>query len=175
MDGEDTRRESTEQGGGEATAGTGGGFDPSRKPRLAPGEFEPRIGERPTRLRVFLWSLPAWAILVLLWWLAIEGNLEQLAASVALWAVCVVFWAVVLTAWVAHNRNLAHRMEEKRGGRKGAPDVPLVIEDDALGRKMEVPEGADRAREIAVFTMKGRKVFTVIERKPGLIDLDRIR
>jgi len=156
-------------------SGQANGFDPARAPRIGPGEFEPELGEKSSRLKVLLWAVPAWAILVLLWWVAIRENPEQLVLSVALWVICVVFWSVVLTAWVAHNRNLAHRMEAKRGGRKGAPDVPLVIERDALGRNVEVPDGAVRASEVTVRTEGDRKVFTAIERKPGLIELDPVR
>lgn len=106
------------------------------------------------------WGIPAWAIVAVTWVLAIQRQWDLLLIGLALGAVALLAALGVIWAWVAHNRALAHRRERARGGRRGAPDVPLVIEADARGREVVVDEGAAGARVLVARVVDGRKVIS---------------
>lgn len=105
---------------------------------------------RPSGWKLIAWSVPAWAIVGFAWFMAITRQPTQLLVGLGIGVGALVVAWVVVTAWVAHNRSLAHRREAERGGRRGAPDVPLVIERDARGRHVRVAPEAGGARVVVV-------------------------
>lgn len=103
---------------------------------------------RPPRWKLLAWGIPAWAVVVLVWVLAVRDQPAGLVIGLAAGIVALALATGAIWAWVAHNRALARRREAQRGGRRGAPDVPLVISTDARGRTVRIAPGADRARVV---------------------------
>ena len=110
---------------------------------------------RPPARRLIAWSVPAWGIVGLVWTLAIMWQPRELLIGLGIGLASLLLAGVVVSAWVAHNRRLAHRREAARGGRRGAPDVPLRIERDARGRAVRIEPGAHTAR-VVVVTVTGQ-------------------
>jgi hypothetical protein len=105
---------------------------------------------RPPARRLIIWSIPAWGIVGALWMMAVTRQPRELLIGLGIGLASLLLAGVVVTTWVAHNRRLAHRREAARGGRRGAPDVPLLIERDARGRAVRIAPGADSARVVVV-------------------------
>lgn len=103
---------------------------------------------RPPRWKLVAWGVPAWAIVAFLWFMAIRDQPAALVIGLAAGLVALSLAAGAIWAWVAHNRSLARRREAVRGGRRGAPDVPLVVATDARGRTVRVYPGAREARVV---------------------------
>lgn len=114
---------------------------------------------RPPRWKLLAWGLPAWAIVALAWVMAIERQWDLLVIGLGIGAVALLVATGAIWAWVAHNRALARRRERARGGRKGAPDVPLVVQRDARGRPVVIAPGCDRARLLVARVDGDRKVI----------------
>ena len=109
---------------------------------------------RPPRWKLLAWGVPAWAIVALLWFLAIREQPAALVIGLGAGIVALALAAGAIWAWVAHNRSLARRREAMRGGRRGAPDVPLQVTSDARGRTVRIHPGA-RASRIVVARVDG--------------------
>lgn len=105
------------------------------------------------------WGIPAWAIVVLAWVMAISRQWDLLVIGLGVGVVALLVATGAIWAWVAHNRALARRRERARGGRRGAPDVPVIVERDARGRPVMIAEGSDRARLLVARVEDGRKVI----------------
>lgn len=109
---------------------------------------------RPARWKLIAWGIPAWAIVGLVWFFAIEDQPAALVIGLGAGIVALALAAGSIWAWVAHNRALARRREAARGGRRGAPDVPLVFTEDARGRRVRIHPAAREAR-IVVARVEG--------------------
>lgn len=112
---------------------------------------------RPSGWKLVAWSVPAWAIVGLAWFMAVTRQPRELLIGLGIGAGALVIAWIVVTAWVAHNRSLARRREAQRGGRRGAPDVPLAIERDARGRSVQIIPGAVQSRVVVVSVAGDRK------------------
>lgn len=112
---------------------------------------------RPSGWKLVAWSVPAWAIVALAWFMAATRQPRELLIGLGIGVGALVIAWIVVTAWVAHNRSLARRREAQRGGRRGAPDVPLVIERDARGRTVQILAGAVDSRVVVVSVAGDRK------------------
>lgn len=114
---------------------------------------------RPPRWKLVAWGMPAWAIVVVVWLLAIDRQWSALVLGLCIGGVALLMAAGAVWAWVAHNRSLAHRRERERGGRRGAPDVPVLVERDARGRPGVVAQGARDARMLVARVHDGAKLI----------------
>lgn len=114
---------------------------------------------RPPRWKLLAWGIPAWTIVVLAWVMAISRQWDLLVIGLGVGAIALLVAVGVIWAWVAHNRALARRRERERGGRRGAPDIPIAIERDARGRPVVIADGCDRARLLVARVDDGRKVI----------------
>lgn len=103
---------------------------------------------RPPRWKLVAWGIPAWAIVGFLWFMAIRNQPAGLVIGLGAGIVALALAAGAIWAWVAHNRSLARRREAVRGGRRGAPDVPLEVTTDARGRTVRIHAGARGARVV---------------------------
>lgn len=115
---------------------------------------------RPPRWKLVAWGVPAWALVVVVWVLATTRQWSALVLGLAIGAIALVVAVGAIWAWVGHNRALAHRRERVRGGRRGAPDVPLIIERDARGHAVVIADGAMDARLLVARLNDGTKVIT---------------
>lgn len=113
--------------------------------------------KRPPSWKLAAWSAPAWGIVAFAWFMAVTRQPSELLLGLGIGLGALVAAWIVITAWVAHNRGLARRREAQRGGRRGAPDVPLVIERDARGRHVDVSPAAVDARVVVVSVADDRK------------------
>ena len=111
---------------------------------------------RPPRWKLVAWGVPAWAIVAALWFMAIRDQPAALAIGLGAGIVALGLAAGAIWAWVAHNQSLARRREAARGGRRGAPDVPLEFSTDARGRRVTIHHGARDAR-IVVARVEGEQ------------------
>lgn len=146
--------------------------------RLQPREWESSVEHQlPTRLhgqilppgasRRGRWStaataIPAWVIFGLIWWRAIAEQPDQLAVGAIIWGACALLTAVVIIAWVAWNRGLAHRRERRYGGRSGAPEGEVAYDHDALGRQVVISDGAPTARHLTADVVDGTKRIGIV-------------
>lgn len=105
------------------------------------------------------WGIPAWTLVVIAWVMAITRQADLLVIGLAIGVLALLVAMGAIWAWVAHNRSLAHRRERARGGRRGAPDVPVVVERDARGRPVVIAPGCDRARLLVARLEGDRKVI----------------
>lgn len=105
------------------------------------------------------WGIPAWTIVVIAWVMAITRQADLLVIGLVIGVLALLVAMGAIWAWVAHNRALAHRRERARGGRRGAPDVPVVVERDARGRPVEIAPGCERARLLVARIEGDRKVI----------------
>lgn len=115
---------------------------------------------RPSRGRLLAWGLPAWAIAITVIVMAIRHQPGTFLIGLAIGASAIAVAAAVVSAWVAHNRSLARRREAERGGRRGAPDRPLVITSDARGRTVRISPGAREARVVIARVEGDEKILT---------------
>ena len=109
------------------------------------------------RWKVRLIGLFGWLAVIAVWYLGISQGLDNLADSLLLILAIVAAVSAVIFSWVFHNKHLARRREARYGGRKGAQDRPLVLEYDALGRKIELDPGSRDARLLEVSVTGGLK------------------
>lgn len=123
------------------------------------GQILPPGASRRGRWRTAVTGIPAWLILGLIWWRAIVEQPDQLVVGALIWAACAVFTFTTVVGWVAWNRSLAHRRERKYGGRSGAPDGTIAYENDALGRRVVIADGAAAARHLRVEITEAAKHF----------------
>lgn len=114
---------------------------------------------RPSAMKLVAWSVPAWAIVGFAWFMAVTRQPLALLVGLGIGLAALLVAWVVVGAWVAHNRALAHRREAQRGGRRGAPDRPLLITRDARGREIDIAPDAGVARVVTVSVVDGRKVI----------------
>jgi len=114
---------------------------------------------RPPRWKLIAWGLPAWAIVGVVWFLALQRQPRALVIGLAIGFVGLAAFAGAITAWVAHNRRLARRREAHRGGRRGAPVKEIVVTEDARGRPVRIAPGARDARVLVVRMEDGAKVI----------------
>jgi hypothetical protein len=114
---------------------------------------------RPPRWKLLAWGIPAWAIVAVVWVLALERQPRGLVIGLAIGFVGLAVFAGAISAWVAHNRRLARRREAERGGRRGAPVMDIVVTEDARGRPVRIAQGARDARILVVRVKDGEKVI----------------
>lgn len=103
---------------------------------------------RPPRWKLIAWGVPAWLVVALVWFLAIRDQPAALAIGLGVGLAALAIAAGAIWAWVAHNQALARRREASRGGRRGAPEVPLRVPTDARGRRVVIHDGARGARTV---------------------------
>jgi len=103
---------------------------------------------RPPRWKLLAWGLPAWALVGLVWFMAIDYQPATLVIGLGIGVGALALATGAIWAWVAHNQSLARRREAARGGRRGAPDVPLQITSDARGRAVRIVPTARSARVV---------------------------
>jgi hypothetical protein len=127
-------------------------MEPEDQEMGEPAQADVPPGMRMTypRWKVRLIGLFGWLAVIAVWYLGIRQGLSNMADSLLLILAIVVAVSAVIFSWVFHNKHLAHRREARYGGRKGAPDRPLVLEYDALGRKIELDPGSHDARLLEV-------------------------
>lgn len=114
---------------------------------------------RPPRWKLIAWGLPAWALVGIVWVLAILRQPDALVIGLGIGVVALVLASGAIWAWVAHNRSLAHRREAQRGGRRGAPDAPLVVDRDARGHAVRIDPAAQTARVLVARLEGDEKVI----------------
>jgi hypothetical protein len=114
---------------------------------------------RPPRWKLLAWGIPSWAIVALVWVLALQRQPRTLVIGLAIGFVGLAVFAGAISAWVAHNRRLARRREAQRGGRRGAPAADIVVTEDARGRPVRIAPGARDARVLVVQVENGEKVI----------------
>ncbi len=115
---------------------------------------------RPSRGKLLVWGLPAWAMAIAVVVMAIREQPRTFLIGLAIGAGAIVVAAAVVSGWVAHNRSLARRREAERGGRRGAPDRPLVITTDARGRTVRISPGAREARVVIAHVEGDAKILS---------------
>lgn len=87
---------------------------------------------------------------------------DQLAVGAIIWGACALLTAVVIIAWVAWNRGLAHRRERRYGGRSGAAAGEIEYGHDALGRPVVAADGAKVARHLRADVTDGVKQIGIV-------------
>lgn len=126
------------------------------------GEILPPGASRRGRWSTAATAIPAWVIFGLIWWRAIAEQPDQLAVGAIIWGACALLTAVVIIAWVAWNRGLAHRRERRYGGRSGAPEGKIAYGHDALGRQVVISDGAPTARHLTADVVDGTKRIGIV-------------
>lgn len=126
------------------------------------GQILPPGASRRGRWSTAATAIPAWVIFGLIWWRAIAEQSDQLAVGAIIWGACALLTAVVIIAWVAWNRGLAHRRERRYGGRSGAPEGRIAYDHDALGRQVLISDGGSTARHLTADVVDGTKRIGIV-------------
>ncbi len=126
------------------------------------GQILPPGASRRGRWSTAATAIPAWVIFGLIWWRAIAEQSDQLAVGAIIWGACALLTAVVIIAWVAWNRGLAHRRERRYGGRSGAPEGKMAYDHDALGRQVLISDGGSTARHLTADVVDGTKRIGIV-------------
>jgi len=95
----------------------------------------------PISTRRLVVGVASWALLLLAWWLVLERDPRSWAAELAVPVVAVVVVTVVTLWWVRHNLGIYQR----KGPRRGLPDVSAPWTQDSLGRPLVLADGVAQA------------------------------
>lgn len=114
---------------------------------------------RPPRWKLLAWGIPAWVGFGLIWYLAVTRQASAALVGMLIGLAGLALFTGIIFAWVGHNRALARRREAVTGGRRGAPDMPVVFTHDARGREVDIAPGAREHRVLVVRVEGDRKII----------------
>lgn len=99
----------------------------------------------------------SWVALGYAWWRVLERGPRDWALEIAVPVVSALVVTVLTLVWVRHNRGIY----ERKGPRRGLPDVVAPWTSDTLGRRLVIPSTVSDARVVRVDLVADAKCYRV--------------
>ena len=112
----------------------------------------------PLGTRRVLVGLVSWVVLGLAWWGVLRRDARTWLPELLVPSAALVIVTVLTLLWVRHNRGIYQR----KGPRKGVPEVDAPWTADSLGRRLELPPSALDARVVRVVVDGDVKRYEVV-------------